>query len=628
MTKRLSIKLAVCLFTGLLAGCGKGLLPSKTGNPPQKTNALGLEVVNLYSHSGESNFVDDVTAEQMKSQVIGIQARQNGVVTSLSYSRPLIFDAGSPWLEMATTRSSSYASALHLLRQKGIYSPVLISVSQIQGYLKYHDDLWYSALEVALDQVIPGTNAGRHSLGREILEGLKNQNLVLPSIQGIFADHQTIWNLSGNSVEEYWLQNPFQFKPLSFYENGSLEKIWMSDRLLLKERSNITDDDAAAFNGYYNSQALGAKMLKSLRAVFAKVTNQSDPAIFSSDGVAALINFDRLSYTGPVSTLWPPSSPGILERLGASERAGYDRFGLAQPGMDEIVRMVKAGKISLEPKDHEGFMIYQRYAIEPLLTFAQLPEGKIVQPTLEIQSMWEDVYKAASAKIQETHQKAVGTGSSTVSVPIRTSERLWLEPVPTFYLRQFHAYNYLKSYAESLPADFTSRWNINGVSAVTFFESLARQMLSLYILSSKQMGLKYDSAIANVVNSVGEAQLLSDAAVFLQNLETSPAMSYDQRFMAVQGRPGGPKSENCRGKPATLWVTLGIEAVPVHVSSNYWKEGSDNHDVAIESDMVVLVDHFNEINACISQPLNRAEWRGILSTSSNTEELSKKILAF
>ena len=150
-------------------------------------------------------------------------------------------------------------------------------------------------------------------------------------------------------------------------------------------------------------------------------------------------------------------------------------------------------------------------------------------------------------------------------------------------------------------------------------------MYGLYLLSAKQLGLPIDMDVRDKVAALSEQKLLADAQQFLANLTSEPAMAADQRFLAVQGRPGGPKSDHCSEKPATFWSTLGIEALPVTVAGAI-DDGNSAESRSFRSDMVVLIDQFAELKACVNEPLSRKEWRKLLEGSKDTAEAAAKLL--
>jgi hypothetical protein len=347
-TRRRPIKVGLGVFLILLqTGCG-----GFKGISPHSPELLGMEAVSLYSSSEPTPFFEESEFKNLPEKKSAVATIPAGSIQSLTYDRITTFNKpNSPWPSMATTRSSSYAAALNLVRKNGIDFPLLISVSQIQGYLKFYDDLWYAALEIALDKNIPDMQKGRRELADQVLQDFRDQNRVDPTIERVFANQKEILEYSENSILNYWKKDPFQFKPLSFYQGLDLEKIWISDRNLLADNQAVfNQDDIRSFDNYYQSESAGAQMLRSLRRVFAKVTNRADPALFNDHGVVELINDIRRRYAGPQKSLWPSSSPGILDRLSASERAEYDLQGVAQPSMNRIVEMIKARKVSFQPK--------------------------------------------------------------------------------------------------------------------------------------------------------------------------------------------------------------------------------------------------------------------------------------
>ena len=623
--------LAYGITLTLMSGCS--YFKSKKSPMTESENpATGLPLITFYQGTlGNKLFI---APDEVNNTIATLSTAKQGRVSKLDYSRLADIEVDSTWDKLSKIRAPSYAVALQMLTEYGSDRPVLISASMIDGYLKYQNDLWYAALELALDQKIPGMGVGRASTARLILEAMKDSSLDAPTIGRVLTQNRDIAAADTTALQALWSSDPFQFKPISFYsDDDSLKRIWTSDRVLL---NNVVLGGAEinSFNTWWSQHnSEGKKALAGIRSVFAKVTNKPDPALYSDDGFSVLVNADRRAYEcdgQPCGKLWPASSPGILERLPAGDRKKYDAAAKAQPDMDVIVAAIKAGSLSLKPADDEGYFIYQRYALEPLLRRSNLPEDAIVSVDEKMQEVWTEVYKAGSAKALETHQKVIDTGGvKATSVPIsstvKVSERLILEPLPTVYKRYAQGYGFLASYVATLPAEFKANWLINGVGIESFIAILERRMYALYLVSVKQLGLPIGTDVKDRVAALSEEKLLGDAQQFLTSLTSEPAMAADQRFLAVQGRPGGPKSDHCSEKPATFWSTLGIEALPVTVTGAI-DDGNSAESRSFRSDMVVLIDHFAELKACVNEPLTRKEWRQLLEGSKDTAEAAAKLL--
>ena len=625
MKQLLKRLLSVALIT--TAGINCSGMKKKSNSRDAQNDPMML--LSFYKgEAGDQVFVDDATLNETFN---ALKKAEPGRVSALSYSRFSDVEQGSSWDKLAKMRAPSYESALGMLRDLGVDWPVLVSVSVIDGYLKVQNDRWYAALELALDKRLPDPqlNFGRGKISELLLADMRSANLATPVLMEKLTEHRDTVSAPRSKLQELWQAEPFQFKPISFYSDDErMQRIWTSDRYLLK---NFTaDGEGEIFNKWWkNGSGLGKSALTSMRGIFAKVTNQIDPAIFGDGGFAAIVNAKRRNYQcdgNYCGAFWAPSSPGVLERLPLGQRDQYDEVAKAQPKIDDIVKYIKSGQLTLKPTPDDGFFIYQRFALEPLLRLDGLTEAKILSIDEKMQEIWTEVYKAGTAKAMETHQKVIDIGGTEPSSAqlIPAYERLILEPLPTAYKRYAQGYSMLQAYVKTLPPEFISEWVIDGQPIDDFLAKLESQMLGLYLVSIKQLGLNIDTDIASRIKDLGEATLLGRARLFLATLKNEPAMSADQRFMAVQGQPGGPKQKSCLGKDAMFWTTLGIEAVPVRIDGaiSSTADDSNDHDFGnsqkrvFTPNMVILVDHFAEIKACVNVPLTRGEWRHLLQKSA------------
>lgn len=621
-------KLALVTIVGISAvSCGKrmdGSDPTRdSSNPAKDDPSLSLS---FFKGSGSGAvFIDPA---QLEATLAVLDTAEPGRVASLSYKRSEI-TADSEWEKIAKIRAPSYAAALQMLSEHQITTPLLVSVSLIDGYLKRQNDAWYAALELALDQRLPDSqlSVGRGKISELLLQDMQSAGIRALTLSQLLNQHRDTVNADRAKLEGLWQADPFQFKPISFYsDDDRLQRIWTSDRYLLAFHQSIARSELDAFNSWWQSSSgQGKAALSSMRAIFSKVTNQIDPALFDDSGFGELINPLRRNASecdGACGHIWAPSSQGVLERLPPGARDAYDKYGDPSPPMDVIVDAIKSGKLSLRPGEKDGFFIHQRYALEPLLNRNGLSENEILKLDEKMQDVWTEVYKSGSAKALETHQKVIDTGGgieSAEELPSFDPEQLLLEPLPTAYKRWAQGYSFMLAYVRTLPAEFVQKWLVDDQPITAFLEKLEAQMYALYLVSSKQLGLLPDDDVKARLSELGEASLLKVAREFLSNLGQEPAMTSDQRFMAVMRRPGGPKNSSCFDVPATFWTTLGIEAVPVEVRA------SGALQLAAEQ-MVILVDHFAEIKACVDEPLTRQEWRQLLDASSNLKEARDKLV--
>src|SRR5205085_10419804 len=105
---------------------------------------------------------------------------------------------------------------------------------------------------------------------------------------------------------------------------------------------------------------------------------------------------------------------------------------------------IRAGRVSLAPKADSGFYDYQQHALEALLTADKNPEAAKVAFGPKYLKRLEEAFKTGLAKARETHAKQADVvGATSVHLP-PTKPRLFVEPLPTVYLRYGAIYDYLE----------------------------------------------------------------------------------------------------------------------------------------------------------------------------------------
>ena len=202
MKLRTGVKLQVALtvISLLSLGChNKG--PDKPQIQTPRTS-IGLPSLAFYGGGADgSPFLDRATLDATFDE---LAKAKPGRVERLSYSRVDQVESDSTWAELSKIRAPSYASAIKMLRDRGDRTPLLVSVSLIDGYLKYSNDRWYAALELALSKKIPGAAATRSDMAKSVLEASRTAGVELSGIRNALQANADIQTLDQAGLEKLW----------------------------------------------------------------------------------------------------------------------------------------------------------------------------------------------------------------------------------------------------------------------------------------------------------------------------------------------------------------------------------------------------------------------------------------
>ena len=118
--------------------------------------------------------------------------------------------------------------------------------------------------------------------------------------------------------------------------------------------------------------------------------------------------------------------------------------------IDELIKRVRSGAVSLQPKATSGWYDRQTFALEPLLVPEKMPEAKHLKLTDAYREYLVELFKALLAATRETHVKqlevpAVGMGAP----PLVVSPGLTVEPMASYYLRRAESYRFVRGVLEA-----------------------------------------------------------------------------------------------------------------------------------------------------------------------------------
>jgi hypothetical protein len=154
----------------------------------------------------------------------------------------------------------------------------------------------------------------------------------------------------------------------------------------------------------------------------------------------------------------PGRSDGLLPFSTSRENELFERVfpdGVPPDAhlMNELVRAVRSGRVSLQPRPSSGWYDYQLHALETFLLPERGEERDKLLLTREYKKRMMEAFKALVTKRRETHyrQLPIGCGGSLkmVRLPPDVTPRLRLEPCPTYYLRTARAYAFLADFLQT-----------------------------------------------------------------------------------------------------------------------------------------------------------------------------------
>jgi hypothetical protein len=140
----------------------------------------------------------------------------------------------------------------------------------------------------------------------------------------------------------------------------------------------------------------------------------------------------------------------LVRRL-YGDRPIPDGFDLAE----EIAGRVKAGSLSLAPREDSGWYDYQTWALEPLVAPDRALEAARTRLSADYRRHLRELFKGLLALTRETHVKqlepvSVGAAVPTAPVRIFVCPELTVEPLATYYVRRAASYRFVRGVLQEL----------------------------------------------------------------------------------------------------------------------------------------------------------------------------------
>jgi hypothetical protein len=426
-----------------------------------------------------------------------------------------------------------------------------VSAATLLLKAKQFDDGLYAAVELAA-QHGAGRFAGKAALLRSLAATLA---AGLPAAASAAASVHAACDLGGLAVEvpaslrdsvrtltSDFLRDELASKPLGFYARTTgLSALFRQDRFLQQPLDAGTADDLArALDRTAGASAAHDACLR----LNARLTNPpARPGL--RDGVG------RRSFL-PASR---SHEQVLVERL-FGDRPIPDGFN----SMNELIRLVRSGEISLEPTAGSGWYDHQTWSLEPLVLPDRTPEAARVQFGERYRTHLEDLFRGALALARETHVKqlavAVAGCAGPSQRPILVRPALAVEPLPSLFARRAASYRFVRSVLEEA----------FGAEVLAGLHRLTREGACGPPLSDELTAIEhlFDGAAAAARRELGmdvDPRDEKDAPRFADwrtNLAAGPDVSRDCRLMV-------PVFFDLQRRKMKVWAFLGWRTVPVDV---------------------------------------------------------------
>jgi hypothetical protein len=490
-------------------------------------------------------------------------------------------DLRSQVLRLAVPEDKGWARGLTAEQEEAAISPTLagiadekfISASILAQKAKQFDDGLYAAMEIAAQQGA-GKFAGKASLLSSIVHSLTQGagDQPTPAVATVFAAGK-LGNLdmvlsaaARESVQEMtnkFLQDELRSKPIGFYSwNDGLGTIFRQDRMLqteLRDKSGTTAI-VKALHGDKNARA-------AYEAYLHLISRLTNPLAYP-DLREPLAAADRRNMIIPESNIYffPPSrahETDLIKKLYGDRPIPAD-FSL----VNEMIKRIQEGQLSLHPTANSGWYDYQTWALEPLVIPDKMPEARHLELDASYRKQLLELFKGILALTRETHIKQLEVplaGAAMQPIMIHIAPELSAEPLATYYLRRASSYSFIRNILESTfgaPA-LEKMHRLTATGPV--LSSLAEELLIMenlfygaHVTVCRQMGMNPTTS-PSISTDKAKDTVATAFAEWQRKLANDPDVGQDARMMV-------PLFYDLNRKKTKVLVLMGWTTRPVEVS--------------------------------------------------------------
>jgi hypothetical protein len=312
------------------------------------------------------------------------------------------------------------------LRSPYTSRPTMVSLSMMALKAKLFDDCLYAATDLAIQPRKTTLLAGLGQMSSLVAAAARLGGSDVPTSAAV--EH----------ITSDFLNDPRKSKPLGFYTwSENLRRIFQQDRLLQEE---LDPDDVVALTTALDADPIAKRVYQDHLDLVAKLTNplvDDKPPLFRSGA----------AYFFPPSR----SHEGDLMKRLFRNRPIPDGFSL----VDEVVRRVRSGSLTLKPTQESGWYDFQSWALEPLIIPDRMPEGARLTMNDRYRRQLEDVFKAIIALTRETHVKQLEIPQEGAAMGgwrrsnVLVAPEISVEPIRAYYQRRAESYEFVREVLKS-----------------------------------------------------------------------------------------------------------------------------------------------------------------------------------
>lgn len=516
-----------------------------------------------------------------------------------------------------------------------------ISAALLLQKAKQFDDGLVAAIALAMQRGLPGFQSKpkfvEALLAQLTQQGTPELDTVIPLLlaAGILgggikrAPEQ--WQRKVDVVLGEFLADPLRSKPLGVYTwTAELTDIFRQDRML---QTAITGKSVEALVSALQPRPDLRASYEKLLMIGERLTNHNAYADLRAPA--------RLENGDEGAVLFPPcNSPEttLMERMFPPPTALPEDFSL----IDEVVRRLAAGKLSLMPTSYSGWYEYQLWSLEPLVTPDTTPEAEHLQWYPKYRDHLIRLFKGAYALVRETHVKDLLCSRDTSRMsriveqpPIVVTPSLSIEPTATFYKRRALSYRFICRALSELIGRESLEQIFRASEEGPVSQNLAnelRQMEALfwgaYLISMDDLGLPASVDIADSSPSAekDEKACIQQLVDWKQCVPDDPDVGQDSRMMVPVFHDVGRKKTKVWifvGWEST-WITAGFKRAPKVEVLDQSGDPSDRRIEFGSSSYMVATPVMHEVY--VSKLMDRTEFRAHCDKYRTTAEIIKHLV--
>lgn len=468
-------------------------------------------------------------------------------------------------------------------KQEAPISPVLselsgdrfISASVLAQKAKQFDDGFYAAIDLAAQQGA-GRFQGKAALLTALAQALGKQAdasvgtapatvLAAGKLGKLNIDIPAAARKTVEQLTEEFLGDPLRSKPIAFYTwTSELSAIFQQDRILQSELKDKSGTEAVV-----RALASETQTRATYDAYLNLVSRLTNPLAYP-DLRKPLAGLDQGKLDVPAKGIYffPPSrshETELVKKLYGNQPIP-EGFSL----VDEMIRRIRSGQLTLLPTPESGWYDYQTWALEPLVIPEKMPEARRLNLDETYRRQLLDLFKGILALTRETHIKQleipmVGAAAPRPEVVVRVYPELSAEPLAAYYFRRAWSYHFVgwaveQTFGETALASM-HRLTAAGPVEPTLRDEL-RTMEGLFygahVTICRQLG---EPPVKSPEIGSGQGTPADEApfAAWRSRLGTDADVGQDSRMMV-------PLFYDVERKKTKVWAFLGWSRRPLEVA--------------------------------------------------------------